>query len=333
MRASSPTQTAPRCSSCPCSWPCANAVGLERVVVDSTRPSPAPALRRWRSWEAQIRAHRRPAKPKVAGVYPHPIAFNALPEIDAFLENGYTREEWKGRHERPDKNSAPAGSAVFRGNGGSGSLCSWSHSEGGPCGDKQGHLPGRGPASFCEGARGRSDGRSGGPSLSDRHHGRRQGRGLRRPGPDRSVGRARSGRSWRPSAITSARGCRHERSRASPRCSSRAWLGQGALPPRGVRRGLGKHRDRSRAPAALDRHRGGDCDLHHRCRLASDPDDKPFPGEGTAATEVVFVGEGPGLQRGPAGSTVRMAELGHFSLGKMLSFHLLEAGRGLHHQL
>ena len=28
-------------------------------------------------------------------VYPHQIAFNLLPEIDLFLENGYTKEEWK----------------------------------------------------------------------------------------------------------------------------------------------------------------------------------------------------------------------------------------------
>lgn len=28
-------------------------------------------------------------------VYPYQIAFNVLPEIDAFLENGYTKEEWK----------------------------------------------------------------------------------------------------------------------------------------------------------------------------------------------------------------------------------------------
>jgi aspartate-semialdehyde dehydrogenase len=28
-------------------------------------------------------------------VYPHQIAFNALPEIDVFWDNGYTREEWK----------------------------------------------------------------------------------------------------------------------------------------------------------------------------------------------------------------------------------------------
>jgi len=28
-------------------------------------------------------------------VYPHQIAFNMLPEIDVFLDNGYTKEEWK----------------------------------------------------------------------------------------------------------------------------------------------------------------------------------------------------------------------------------------------
>ncbi|MCD6300032.1 MAG: aspartate-semialdehyde dehydrogenase [Dehalococcoidales bacterium] len=28
-------------------------------------------------------------------VYPHQIAFNVLPEIDIFLDNGYTKEEWK----------------------------------------------------------------------------------------------------------------------------------------------------------------------------------------------------------------------------------------------
>jgi len=31
----------------------------------------------------------------VPHVYPHQIAFNVLPEIDVFLGNGYTREEWK----------------------------------------------------------------------------------------------------------------------------------------------------------------------------------------------------------------------------------------------
>ncbi len=31
----------------------------------------------------------------VPHVYPHQIAFNLLPEIDVFLDNGYSREEWK----------------------------------------------------------------------------------------------------------------------------------------------------------------------------------------------------------------------------------------------
>lgn len=33
------------------------------------------------------------------GVYPHPIAFNVLPHVDSFLENGYTREEKKLENE------------------------------------------------------------------------------------------------------------------------------------------------------------------------------------------------------------------------------------------
>jgi aspartate-semialdehyde dehydrogenase len=34
-----------------------------------------------------------------AEVYPHPIAFNLLPHIDSFLENGYTKEEAKMQDE------------------------------------------------------------------------------------------------------------------------------------------------------------------------------------------------------------------------------------------
>src|SRR5205807_9901261 len=32
-------------------------------------------------------------------VYPHPIAFNVLPHVDAFLEGGYTKEEMKMQNE------------------------------------------------------------------------------------------------------------------------------------------------------------------------------------------------------------------------------------------
>ncbi|MBI3744803.1 MAG: aspartate-semialdehyde dehydrogenase [Chloroflexi bacterium] len=32
-------------------------------------------------------------------VFPHQIAFNALPQVDAFMEDGYTKEEWKMQQE------------------------------------------------------------------------------------------------------------------------------------------------------------------------------------------------------------------------------------------
>ncbi|MGD0019546.1 MAG: aspartate-semialdehyde dehydrogenase [Candidatus Limnocylindrales bacterium] len=71
-----------------------DAVGLERVVVDTYQSVSGTGAEALAELENQIRAHVA-GEPKVASVYPHPIAFNALPEIDIFLENGYTREEWK----------------------------------------------------------------------------------------------------------------------------------------------------------------------------------------------------------------------------------------------
>ena len=59
-----------------------------------TSRSPERAGEALAELEGQIRAHVA-GTPKVASVYPHPIAFNALPEIDVFLDNGYTKEEWK----------------------------------------------------------------------------------------------------------------------------------------------------------------------------------------------------------------------------------------------
>ena len=68
--------------------------GLERVVVDTYQAVSGTGAEAIAELETQIRAHAA-GIPKVASVYPHPIAFNALPEIDVFLENGYTKEEWK----------------------------------------------------------------------------------------------------------------------------------------------------------------------------------------------------------------------------------------------
>jgi aspartate-semialdehyde dehydrogenase len=69
-------------------------VGIERVVVDTYQSVSGTGADALSELESQVRAHVR-GEPKVASVYPHPIAFNALPEIDVFLPSGYTREEWK----------------------------------------------------------------------------------------------------------------------------------------------------------------------------------------------------------------------------------------------
>ena len=70
-------------------------VGLERVVVDTYQSVSGTGARRAGRARGPDPRPRRPARSPVATVYPHPIAFNALPEIDVFLPNGYTREEWK----------------------------------------------------------------------------------------------------------------------------------------------------------------------------------------------------------------------------------------------
>ena len=71
-----------------------DAVGIERVIVDTYQAVSGTGAEALAELETQVRAHAA-GEPKIANVYPHPIAFNALPEIDVFLENGYTREEWK----------------------------------------------------------------------------------------------------------------------------------------------------------------------------------------------------------------------------------------------
>jgi aspartate-semialdehyde dehydrogenase len=71
-----------------------DAVGIERVVVDTYQSVSGTGADAIAELEGQIRAHVA-GEPKQAGVYPHAIAFNALPEIDVFLDNGYTKEEWK----------------------------------------------------------------------------------------------------------------------------------------------------------------------------------------------------------------------------------------------
>jgi aspartate-semialdehyde dehydrogenase len=71
-----------------------DAVGIERLIVDTYQAVAGTGQKAIVELDEQIRAHAE-GRPKVATVYPHPIAFNALPHIDVFLDNGYTKEEWK----------------------------------------------------------------------------------------------------------------------------------------------------------------------------------------------------------------------------------------------
>jgi len=69
-------------------------VGLRRVIVDTYQSVAGTGSDAIEEMESQVRAYVAGEAP-VASVYPHLIAFNALPEIDTFMDNGYTKEEWK----------------------------------------------------------------------------------------------------------------------------------------------------------------------------------------------------------------------------------------------
>lgn len=71
-----------------------DSVGIERVVVDTYQAVSGTGQKAVAELEGQIAAHAA-GTPKVARVYPHVIGFNALPHIDVFREDGYTKEEWK----------------------------------------------------------------------------------------------------------------------------------------------------------------------------------------------------------------------------------------------
>ena len=71
-----------------------DSVGLKRVIVDTYQSVSGTGLDAVEELESQVRAHVA-GETVEAKVYPHQIAFNALPEIDVFLDNGYTKEEWK----------------------------------------------------------------------------------------------------------------------------------------------------------------------------------------------------------------------------------------------
>jgi aspartate-semialdehyde dehydrogenase len=71
-----------------------DSVGMERVIVDTYQAVSGSGNKAVLELQDQVRAYVA-GEPMEASVYPHQIAFNALPHIDVFLEDGYTKEEWK----------------------------------------------------------------------------------------------------------------------------------------------------------------------------------------------------------------------------------------------
>jgi len=70
------------------------AFGVRRIVASSYQAVSGSGARAIAELERQVREVAA-GIPITREVYPHPIAFNVLPHVDAFLPDGYTREEHK----------------------------------------------------------------------------------------------------------------------------------------------------------------------------------------------------------------------------------------------
>jgi aspartate-semialdehyde dehydrogenase len=73
-----------------------DAAGLERIVFCSYQSTSGTGARAVAELEAQTHAILHGMEPPAPEVYPHPIAFNVLPQVEAFREgDDYTTEERK----------------------------------------------------------------------------------------------------------------------------------------------------------------------------------------------------------------------------------------------
>jgi aspartate-semialdehyde dehydrogenase len=79
-------------------WPLHQAFGVRRVVAASYQAVSGTGAQAIVELRKQIEALAAGREPSWT-VYPHQIAFNVLPHVDAFLESGYTKEEMKMQNE------------------------------------------------------------------------------------------------------------------------------------------------------------------------------------------------------------------------------------------
>ncbi len=69
-------------------------VGIRRIVVSTYQAVSGTGAKAIDELDEQVKAYAAD-KALEKSVYPHQIAFNCLPHIDSFLDNGYTKEEMK----------------------------------------------------------------------------------------------------------------------------------------------------------------------------------------------------------------------------------------------
>lgn len=74
--------------------PILDKVGIKRLVISTYQAVSGSGADAIAELDAQVKAYAAGNTMK-SSVYPHQIAFNCLPHIDSFLENGYTKEEMK----------------------------------------------------------------------------------------------------------------------------------------------------------------------------------------------------------------------------------------------
>ena len=69
-------------------------VGIKRIVVSTYQAVSGTGAKAIAELDRQVKSYVA-GSPLQKEVYPHQIAFNCLPQIDSFLDNGYTKEEMK----------------------------------------------------------------------------------------------------------------------------------------------------------------------------------------------------------------------------------------------
>ncbi len=75
-------------------FPLHKAFRVKRVIASSYQAVSGAGAKAIHELETQSKSFFS-GEPVTPSVFPHPIAFNVLPQVDVFLENGYTKEEIK----------------------------------------------------------------------------------------------------------------------------------------------------------------------------------------------------------------------------------------------